>query len=108
MDVPDEASRSVTERRYSWGSHHFLLIMKHTPPPLDLPASAVLFIHKTEQLSDGVTAVFGTEGVSHVSIKQMMLQSLMSRCKLILALRSSILFSKDWTLVSRMLGRGGL
>ncbi len=75
------------------GSHHFLLIMKHTPPPLVLPASAVLSIRKTEKLSDGVTA--GTEGVSHVSVKQKMLQSLMSHWKLILALRSSILFSKD-------------
>ncbi len=90
------------------GSHYFLLIMKHTPPPLDLPASAVLSIRKTEKLSDGVTAVSGTEGVSHVSDKQMMLQSLMSRWKLILALRSSILFSKDWTLASRMLCKGGL
>ncbi len=90
------------------GSHHFLLIMKHTPPPLFFPASAVLSIRKTEKLSDGVTAVSGTVGVSHVSVKQRMLQSLMSRWKLILALRSSILFSKDWTLASRILGRGGL
>ncbi len=90
------------------GSHHFLLIMKHTPPPLFFPASAVLSIRKTEKLSDGVTAVSGTVGVSHVSVKQRMLQSLMSRLKLILALRSSILFSKDWTLASRILGRGGL
>ncbi len=90
------------------GSHHFLLIMKHTPPPLVFPASAVLSIRKTEKLSDGVTAVSGTVGVSHVSVKQKMLQSLMSRWKLILALRSSILFSKDWTLASRILGRGGL
>ncbi len=52
------------------GSHHFLLIMKHTPPPLIFPASAVLSIRKTEKLSDGVTAVSGTEGVSHVSDKQ--------------------------------------
>ncbi len=66
--------------------------MKHTPPPLDLPASAVLSIRKTEKLSDGVTAMSGTEGVSHVSVKQMMLQSLMSRWKLILALRSSCNF----------------
>ncbi len=51
------------------GSHHFLLIMKHTPPPLIFPASAVLSIRKTEKLSDGVTAVSGTEGVSHVSDK---------------------------------------
>ncbi len=90
------------------GSHHFLLIMKHTPPPLDLPASAVLSIRKTEKLSDGITAVSGTEGVRHVSDKQMMLKSLMTHWKLILALRSSILFSKDWTLASRMLSSGGL
>ncbi len=67
------------------GSHHFLLIMKHTPPPLIFPASAVLSIRKTEKLSDGVTAVSGTEGVSHVSDRQRMLQSLMSRWKLVLA-----------------------
>ncbi len=90
------------------GSHHFLLIMKQTPPPLVLPASAVLSICKTERLSDGLTAMSGTDGVSHVSVKQRMLQSLMSHWKLILALRSSILFSKDWTLASRILGRGGL
>ncbi len=86
------------------GSHHFLLIMKHTPPALVLLASAVLSIRKTEKFSDGLTAMSGTEGVSHVSDKQRMVQSLMSRWKLILALRSS----KDWTLASRILGRGGL
>ncbi len=58
------------------GSHHFLLIMKHTPTPLVFPASAVLSIRKTEKLSDGVTAVSGTIGVSHVSVNQRMLQSL--------------------------------
>ncbi len=87
------------------GSHHFLLIMKHTPPPLVLPASAVLSIHKTEKLSDSITAVSGTEVVSYVSVKQRMLQSLMSHWKLILALTSSILLSKNWKLVSRILGR---
>ncbi len=35
--------------------------MKHTPPPLVFPASVVLSIRKTEKLSDGVTAVSGTE-----------------------------------------------
>ncbi len=80
------------------GSHHFLLIMKHTPPPLVFPASTVLSIRKTERLSDGITAVSRTEGVSHVSVKQRMLRSLMFRWKLILTLRSSILFSKNWTL----------
>ncbi len=82
--------------------------MKHTPPPLVLLASAVLSIRKTEKLSDRVTAVSGTEVVSHVLVNQRMLQSLMSRWKLILALKSSILFSKDWTFVSKILGKGGL
>lgn len=36
-----------------------------------------------------------------------MLQSLMSRWNLTLALRSSSLFSRDWTFARRMLGRGG-
>ncbi len=77
------------------GSHHFLLIMKHTHSPLDLPALAVLTIRKTKKLSDGVKAVSGTEVVSHVSDKQRILQSPLSRWKLILALRLSILFAKD-------------
>ncbi len=107
--IMDRCSRwGKQEHDIFLGSHHFLLIMKHTPPPLVLPASAVLSIHKTEKLSDGITAVSGTEVVSLVSDKQRMLQSLMSRWKLILVLRLSILFSKGWTLVSRMLGRGGL
>ncbi len=84
----------------------FLLIMKHTPPPLDLPASAVLSIRKTEKLSDGVQQCLEPRAWAMFQ-STMMLQSLMSRWKLILALRSSILFSKDWTLASRMLGRGG-
>ncbi len=42
----------------------------HTPPPLVLPASAVLSIRKTEKLSDGLTALSGTEVVSHVWVKQ--------------------------------------
>ncbi len=88
------------------GPHHFLLIKKHTPPPLVLPASAVLSIRKTEKLSDDVTAGSGTIGVSHVSVKQRMLHNPYVHWKLILALRSSILFSKDWTLASRILGRG--
>uniref|UniRef100_A0A3Q3EP43 GTPase IMAP family member 8 n=1 Tax=Labrus bergylta TaxID=56723 RepID=A0A3Q3EP43_9LABR len=44
---------------------------------------------------------------SHVSIRQIMLQSLMSRWYFTRPLRSSILLSRDWTLARRMLGRGG-
>lgn len=54
-------------------------------------------------LSDSITAVSGTKFVSHVSKKQRMFQSLMSRWNVIMALRLSNLFSKDWTLASRML-----
>ncbi len=32
------------------GSHHFLLIMKHTPPPLIFPASAVLSFRKNRKV----------------------------------------------------------
>uniref|UniRef100_A0A3P8QRA0 C-type lectin domain-containing protein n=1 Tax=Astatotilapia calliptera TaxID=8154 RepID=A0A3P8QRA0_ASTCA len=48
----------------------------------------------------------GTAGFSHVSVKQRRLQSRMSLWNFTLALRSSSLFSSDWTLASRMLGRG--
>ncbi len=102
---------TATEWRSSWGSTHFLLIMKHTPPPLVFSGhSAVLSICKTEKLSDGVTSgvrdrrrepCFGQTTMLSKSLN-------MSHWKLILALRSSILFSKDWTLASRILGRGGL
>ncbi len=50
----------------------FLVNHETPPPPLFVPASAVLSIRKTEKLSDGVTAVSGTVGVSHVSVKQRM------------------------------------
>ncbi len=39
-------------------------VRAHTPPPLVFPASAVLSIRKTEKLSDGLTGVSGTDGVS--------------------------------------------
>ncbi len=82
--------------------------MKRTPPPLDLPASAVLSIRKTEKLSDGVTAVSGTECVSHVSDKQMMFTVPYVPLETYPGSKIAILFSKDWTLASRMLGKGGL
>ncbi len=82
--------------------------MKHTPPPLDLPASAVLSIRKTEKLSDGVTAVSGTEGVSHVSVKQMMLQSLMSRWKTNPGSKIVHLIIQGLDISEQMLGKGGL
>ncbi len=89
------------------GSHHFLLIMKHTPPPLVFRPWLFCPAVKQKVIRRGYRSV-RDDGVRHASVKQRLLQSLMSRWKLILALRSSILFSKDWTLASRILGRGGL
>ncbi len=73
------------------GSHHFLLIMKHTPPPLIFPASAVLSIRKTAKYQ---TELLRCPGLRREPCfrQTRMLQSLMSRWKLVLALRSSILF----------------
>ncbi len=72
------------------GSHHFLLIMKHTPPPLVYRPRLFCPSVKQKTLSDGVTAVSGTEGREPCFSQTRMLQSLMSRWKLVLALRSSI------------------
>jgi len=63
--------------------------MKKTPPPLDFGRPWL------------------TSGVSHVSVRQQILQSLLSRWNRILVLISSNFFSRDWTLGWRMLGRGG-
>ncbi len=44
--IMDRCSRwGKQEHGIFLGSHHFLLIMKHTPPPLVLPASAVIRRH---------------------------------------------------------------
>ncbi len=51
--------------------------------------------------------VASTMRVSHVSVRQRMLHSCMSLWYLILALRSSSVFSGDWTLASRILDNGG-
>ncbi len=78
------------------GSHHFLLIMKHTPPLLDLPALAVLSARKTEKLSDGITAVSGTKVLSHVSDKQRMLQSLILQGRSVARKETLDVHQKKW------------
>jgi len=57
------------------GSHHFLLIMKHTPPPLFFPASAVLSIRKIEKLSDGITAVSCFSQTKDVTVSNVPLET---------------------------------
>lgn len=85
-------------------SHQFLLIMK------------LLWIYRTRPFYPSIELNYrtplqlcpGPKMLSQVSVRQMMLQSLISRWKLNLALNSSSFFSRDWTLERRMLGRGGL
>ena len=55
----------------------------------------------------GCTASDSVSRVSHVSVKQRTLQSLMSLWKATLARISSTLLSRDWTLASSILGSGG-
>jgi len=81
--------------------------MKQTPPPLDLPDSSTLSAWKTEKDSVGQMTRSGTSGVSHISIRQKILQSLMPNWSRILTLISSNECSSDWRLAIRMLGRGG-
>lgn len=62
--------------------HHLLFIMEHTPPHLALLYCAIPSMRNTKTKSDGVTAQSGTGwGVSHVSVKHSMLQSLVSHWK---------------------------
>ncbi len=77
------------------GSHQFLLIMKHTPPPLFFPASAVLSIRKTEKLSDRGCRSVRDRGrepcfsqTKDVTVPNVPLETNHG---------SKILFSKDWS-----------
>ena len=72
--------------------------MKQTPPPLDFPEASILSARTTEKDLVGQMTRSGTSGVSHVSVRQKILQSLMSRWNRILTLRSSNLFSRDWNI----------
>jgi len=80
--------------------------MKKTPPPLDLPDSYILSTQKTEKDSVRQMTWSGTRSAIIPSDKKI-LQSLMSHWNRILAPISSDLFSRDWTLARRTLGRGG-
>lgn len=89
-------------------SQHKLLIMKHTPPPFAFPGVSFLSCPRDVQRSQ-LLAVLDREGVareSQGSVKQIMLQSLVSLWKEIFALSSSTLLSKDCTLASNIFGRG--
>ena len=87
-------------------SHHVSLVMRHTPPPLFLPERCLFLSARCVEKPVGCTASDSVFPVSHVSVKQRTLQSLMSLWNATLARISTTLLSRDWTLARRMLGSG--
>ena len=87
-------------------SHHVSLVMRHTPPPLFLPERCLFLSARCVGKPAGCTAYDSVSPVSHVSVNQRTLQSLMSLWNATLARISSTLLSRDWTLARRMLGSG--
>uniref|UniRef100_A0A8C7D3A5 Sidekick cell adhesion molecule 2 n=1 Tax=Oncorhynchus kisutch TaxID=8019 RepID=A0A8C7D3A5_ONCKI len=87
-------------------SHHVTLAIRHTPPPLFLPERCSFLSARCVEKPAGCTASDCVSPVSHVSVKQRTLQSLMSLWNATLARISSTLLSRDWTLARRMLGSG--
>ena len=87
-------------------SHHVTLAIRHTPPPLFLPERCLFLSARCVEKPAGCTASDCVSPVSHVSVKQRTLQSLMSLWNATLARISSTLLSRDWTLARRMLGSG--
>ena len=81
--------------------------MKHTPQPFFLPERCLFLSARRMKKSGGCNDSDNISQESHVSVKQRMLQSLMSLWKATLALISFTLLSRDWTLTSNMLGSGG-
>ena len=80
--------------------------MKHTPPPLFFPERCLFLSARCVEKPVGCTDSDSVSPVSHVSVKQRTLQSLMSLWNATLARISSTLLSRDWTLARRMLGSG--
>ncbi len=90
-------------------SHNELLIKKHTPPPLLFPVSSFVLSERCTEKPVSSMAESGSIADIQVSVRQIMQQSLVSHWyKMIYGARSSqSLFSSDWTLASKTVGRGG-
>ncbi len=78
-------------------SHHELLIMKHTPPPLLFPERSGILSARCTEKPVGSMLKSGTSQDIQVSVSQIIEQSLISHWKEIRALSSQSLFSRDWT-----------
>ena len=86
-------------------SNHDSLIIRHTPPPFFLPERCLFLSVRCVKKPGGCTDSDNVSQVSHVSMKQRMLQSLMSLWKANLAQILSTLLSRVWTLASSILER---
>nr|AAP06205.1 hypothetical protein [Schistosoma japonicum] len=78
----------------------------HTSPPLFLPERCLFLSARCVKKPAGCIDSDRVSRVSHVSMKQRMLQSLMSLWNATLARISSTLLSRHWILASSMLGSG--
>jgi hypothetical protein len=81
--------------------------MKHTHLPFFFPERCLFLSVRRMKKPGGCTDSYNISRESHVSVKQRMLQSLMSQWKANLNLILSTLLSRDWTLASSILGSGG-
>ncbi len=88
-------------------SHHKLLIKKQMPPPLLFPVSSFVLSEQWTENPLSLMAESGTFADIQVSVRQIMLQSLVSRWYEMRARSSQSLLSSDWKWASKMVGRGG-
>ena len=78
--------------------------MKHTPLYFIFPERCLSLSARCMEKPGGCTDSNNISRESHVSVKQRMLQSLMSLWKATLAQILSTLLSRDWTLTSSIFG----
>ncbi len=82
-------------------------IETNTPPPLLFPVSSFVLSERCTEKPVSSMAESGTIADIQVSVRQITQQSLVSRWYEMRARSSQSLLSSDWTLASKMVGRGG-
>ncbi len=77
------------------------------PPPLLFPVSSFVLSERCTENPVSSMAESGTTADIHVSVRQIMQQSLVSRWYEMRTRNSQSLLSSDWTLANKMVGSGG-
>ncbi len=88
-------------------SHHKLLIKKQTPPPLLFPVSSFVLSQQWTENPVSLMAESGTFADIQVSVRQIMLQSLVSHCMRCAPAVQRVCCPVDWKWASKMVGRRG-